>query len=150
MKELCSAYLRKKNISKEIIAAAAKTMKISASYLYLSRKLILKEDTLAHKIDAYITSHIQEELSAAALCKQFSISKSYLYKLSEHSFGMGIAEHIRNIRIHLAKKLLGDTDAPIYEIADQVGICDYNYFTKIFKRETGILPRVYRKENTMR
>jgi AraC-like DNA-binding protein len=150
MKELYNSYLRKKNISKEIIAAAAKTMEVSASYLYLSRKLTLKEDTLAHKIDSYITSHIQEELSADTLCKQFCISKSHLYKLSNHSFSMGIAEHIRNIRIHLAKRLLGDTDIPIYEIADQVGICDYNYFTKVFKRETGMLPKIYRKENTIR
>lgn len=150
MNELYSAYLRKKNISKEIIVAAAKTMEISASYLYLSRKLILKKDTLANEIDSYVTSHISEDLSTAILCKHFGISKSSLYKISEHSFSMGIAEHIRNIRIHLAKKLLVDTDAPIYEIADQVGIYDYNYFTKVFKRETGVIPTVYRKENTMR
>lgn len=150
MDELYKAFLRKKNISEEVIAAAAKTMEISASYLYLSRKLTLKQDTLASKIDSYITAHIQEDLSAPILCSHFNLSKSHLYKLSEQSFGMGIAEHIRNVRIHIAKKLLGDTDAPIYEIADKVGINDYNYFTRVFKRETGILPTTYRKENTMR
>lgn len=150
MKELYSAYLRKKNISKETIAAAAKMMEISASYLYLSRKLTLRKDTLASKIDSYINSNIREDLSASVLCKHFGISKSHLYKLSEQSFGFGIAEHIRSVRIHMAKKLLGDTDAPIYEIADQVGIYDYNYFTKVFKRETGVLPTTYRKENSMR
>ncbi|MNY77182.1 DNA-binding transcriptional regulator AraC [compost metagenome] len=50
----------------------------------------------------------------------------------------------------MAKKLLGDSDYPVYEIAGQVGIPDYNYFTKAFKRETGVLPTVYRKENTLR
>ena len=147
---LYSAYLKKKNISKEIIAAAAKTMEISASYLYLSRKLILKEDSLASKLDHYINSNIQTELSAPTLCSHFGISKSHLYKLSEQCFGMGIAEHIRSVRIHLAKQLLGDTDLPIYEISDRVGINDYNYFTKIFKRETGLLPTAYRKENKLR
>ncbi|EHS55916.1 hypothetical protein WG8_4069 [Paenibacillus sp. Aloe-11] len=63
---------------------------------------------------------------------------------------MGIAEHIRSTRIHLAKQLLGDTDAPVYEIAEQVGISDYNYFTKAFKRETGVLPTTYRKESALR
>jgi AraC-type DNA-binding domain-containing proteins len=150
MNELHKAYTKKKNISKDTIAAAANMMEISASYLYLSRKLILKEDTLANKIDTYINTHIKDDLSATILCKNFNISKSRLYKISEHSFGMGIAEHIRNIRIHIAKRLLGDTDIPIYEIADMVGINDYNYFTKVFKRETEVLPTTYRKENTMR
>ena len=150
MKELYTAFLRKKNISKEIIVAAAKTMEISASYLYLSRKLILKEDSLAQKMDTYINNNIQDDLSAPALGKHFGISKSHLYKLSEQCFGMGIAEHIRSVRIHLAKQLLGDTDLPIYEIADRTGINDYNYFTKVFKRETGVLPTAYRKENTIR
>ena len=147
MRELHSIYLRKKIIAKEIISAAAKTIEISASYLYLSRKLILKEDTLAYRIDSYITAHIREELSATVLCRHFNISKSHLYKLAEHSFGMGIAQHIRSIRIHLAKKFLGDSALPVYAIADKVGISDYNYFTKVFQRETGMLPTVYRKKN---
>ncbi|WP_181592500.1 PocR ligand-binding domain-containing protein [Paenibacillus sp. YN15] len=147
MNKLYNAFQRKKHISKSIIEAYARTMEMSASYLYLSRMLILKQDTLAQKIDGYITEHIKDDLSVSVLCKQFNISKSHLYKLSEQSFGVGIAEHIRNIRIQLGKKLLGDTDCPIYEIAEQVGIPDYNYFTKAFKRLTGILPSAYRKEN---
>ncbi|WP_068505135.1 PocR ligand-binding domain-containing protein [Paenibacillus kribbensis] len=150
MNELHRAFLRKKYISKEIIDAYAKTMEMSASYLYLSRKLILKKDTLAQKIDDYITVNIKENLSVPVLCKHFGISKSHLYKLSQQSFGMGIAEHIRSTRIHLAKQLLGDTDAPVYEIAERVGISDYNYFTKAFKRETGVLPTTYRKESALR
>ncbi|MFD1904020.1 helix-turn-helix transcriptional regulator [Paenibacillus rhizoplanae] len=88
------------------------------------------------KIDGYITEHIQEPLSVPVLCKAFSISKSHLYKLSEQNFGMGIAEYIRSLRIQMAKRLLGDTDSPIYEIAEQVGIPDYNYFTKAFKKRS--------------
>lgn len=149
MNKLYSAFQRKKHISKEVIDAYAKTMEMSASYLYLSRMLVLKEDTLAQKIDGYIAEHIQEPLSVPVLCKEFSISKSHLYKLSEQNFGMGIAEYIRSLRIQMAKRLLGDTDSPIYEIAEQVGIPDYNYFTKAFKKVTGTLPRVYRKENTL-
>lgn len=150
MNELHNIYLRKKIISKETISAFAKTMEMCASYLYLSRKLSLKKDTLAFQIDSFINANIKEELSVPILCEHFSISKSHLYIISEHSYGMGIAEHIRNIRIQLAKGLLSDTDAPIYEIANSVGICDYNYFTKIFKKETGVVPKVYRKETSIR
>ncbi|MDF2921280.1 MAG: hypothetical protein K0R57_194 [Paenibacillaceae bacterium] len=148
MEELYQAFMQKEMISDDIIEAYAKTMEMSASYLYLSRKLVLKQDALAQKIDAHISAHIRGDLSVPVLCRRFGISKSHLYKLSEQSFGMGIAEYIRNTRIHLAKQLLGETDAPVYEIAEQVGIADYNYFTKAFKRKTGLLPTAYRKENS--
>ncbi|AIQ70329.1 PocR ligand-binding domain-containing protein [Paenibacillus graminis] len=150
LEALHQVFMKKRYISKEVINAYAKTMEMSASYLYLSRKLVLKKDSLAQKIDNYISTHIRDDLSVPTLCKFLGISKSHLYKLSQQSFGMGIAEHIRSIRIHQAKQLLGDTDAHIYEIAEQVGIPDYNYFTKTFKRETGVLPTAYRKESSLR
>lgn len=49
-------------------------------------------------------------------------------------------------RIQAAKSLLSGTDLRISEISRQVGIGDYNYFSKIFKRETGRSPREYRRE----
>ena len=44
-----------------------------------------------------------------------------------------------------AKLLLGETDSPVKDIASQVGIFDYNYFTKVFKAYTGVTPSRYRK-----
>src|SRR5690554_336322 len=149
IEELYKAFLSMKVISQDEIIASAKMMEICASYLYLSRKIILKKDTLAQKIDTYINSHIREDLSANIICKKFNISRSRLYKICAKSFGTGIAQHIRNIRINYAKKLLVDTNLPIYKIAEAVGIDDYNYFTKVFKRETHVLPSQYRKENQL-
>ncbi|MNC39540.1 hypothetical protein D3C75_882050 [compost metagenome] len=51
---------------------------------------------VAQKIDGYISEHITENLSVPVLCKQFNLSKSHLYKLSEQSFGLGIAETARH------------------------------------------------------
>jgi YesN/AraC family two-component response regulator len=43
-----------------------------------------------------------------------------------------------------AKQYLEETRNPIYEIAENVGIPDYNYFTKVFKEETGVTPSAFR------
>ena len=48
------------------------------------------------------------------------------------------------ITLQRAKELLTDTNIPIYQIANEVGIDDYNYFTKIFKKEIGITPKDFR------
>lgn len=36
-----------------------------------------------------------------------------------------------------------------HDLNVHIGICDYNYFTKVFKGETEMVPRLYRKETTM-
>lgn len=62
-----------------------------------------------------------------------------------HSFGDGITQYVRRNRIRKAEKLLGESDKKIAEIAELVGFPDYNYFTKVFKKETGFTPREYRR-----
>jgi YesN/AraC family two-component response regulator len=52
---------------------------------------------------------------------------------------------IRDIRIERAKQLLQSGKQPVFEIACQVGIWDYNYFTKVFNEETGVPPSTFRK-----
>ena len=59
----------------------------------------------------------------------------------------GIAEHIKNLRIEEAKRLLVETDLPVYQIADQVGFTDYNYFCRVFKKEVGLPAKKYRNAN---
>ena len=49
------------------------------------------------------------------------------------------------IRIRNAKELLLSTNEQVGEIARKVGIPDYNYFTKIFRKMTGQTPTQYRK-----
>jgi len=142
-------YLIYKNrliISEEIISSAARTMEISASYLYLSRKITLCENSLPLLINTFISDNIKENLTVSILCQHFSLSKSMLYQVSAQYFGMGIAKYIRFVRLQKALLLLSDTNKPIYEVANNVGICDYNYFTKIFKKHTGFTPKVFRKK----
>lgn len=57
---------------------------------------------------------------------------------------MGLADYIRRKRVHLAKKLL-KSDFMVKEVGDMVGINDYNYFSKLFKKETGYSPTEYKK-----
>lgn len=47
---------------------------------------------------------------------------------------MGISEHIRRMRVKVACDLLRNTEDRVSDIATEVGIPDYNYFTKVFKK----------------
>lgn len=146
LKLLETAFNKCKFININQIKSAAKILEACAGYLWLSKLATLNEDNLSKKIEEYIGLHIKESLTAVEICDALMISKSMLYKLSEHSYEMGIAEYIRKRRIEMAKSFLEKEEYSIAEIAVEVGLDDYNYFSKIFKKHTGLTPSQYRKK----
>lgn len=143
-----NSFNKNKYISINQVKSAAKILEACAGYLWLSKLATFKEDNLAKKLEEFISLHIKDNLTAQDLCNSLKISKSLLYKLSSHSYEMGIAEYIRNRRIQMAKDLLEKEDYSISEIATEVGLSDYNYFSKIFRKHTGLTPSQYRKEQS--
>ena len=80
------------------------------------------------------------------MCGEYGISRNRLYQVTGHGYGKGIAAYVREIRIKTAMELLNTTEWRISEVAREVGIPDYNYFTKVFKKYMGQTPSQYRKQ----
>lgn len=135
-------------ISKDFITSASHIMQAVASYLCLERMVILRQKDLPVQIDEYLSAHFTDEIDTSSLCEYFGIGKTTLYEISKQNYGVGIAEHIRFLRIEKAKTLL--TEYPqmrISEIASACGFNDYNYFITVFKKLVGIPPKQYRKSS---
>ncbi|MCD8068519.1 MAG: PocR ligand-binding domain-containing protein [Lachnospiraceae bacterium] len=131
-------------IQQDHISSASHIMQAVASYLCMERMVALRQDTLPMRIDTYIQEHFCENISAVTIADHFRIGRTKLYELANQSYGMGIAEHIRNLRIEKARVLLKDhPELSIAEIASMCGFSDYNYFITVFKRLTGISPKAY-------
>ena len=92
----------------------------------------------------YIKNNLGSNLSIPQLCKTLHVSKNVLYKSFHESRGCTVTEYINKQRIKEAQKQLRETDMPIYHIATAVGIPNYTYFCRLFKKITGITPIVYR------
>ena len=132
-------------ISSEYILSASHILQGVASYLCLERMVTLHQQELPFQIDSYISEHYTEDIDVPSLCARFQIGKTSLYEFSKQNYGMGIAEHIRTLRIEKAKQLLLEQpDLHIAEIASLCGFSDYNYFITVFKRLVGIPPQKYR------
>lgn len=99
------------------------------------------------QIDEYISKHFSEQIDALSLCQKFEIGKTQLYEIAKQNYGIGIAEHIRNLRIEKAKRLLEESELPLAEIASQCGFKNHNYFITVFKRMVGIPPKRYGKSS---
>ena len=134
-------------VEKDYITAASHLMQAVASWLCLEQMAVLKHEDLPGQIDSYISAHFTEDIDAAFLCDKFHIGKTPLYEIAKQNYGCGIAQHIRNLRMEKARRLLLENpDMRIGEVASQCGYSDYNYFITVFKRVTGVSPRKYRKE----
>lgn len=125
------------------ISAAAKIMESCACYLCVSELVKLDEGELIFHLDNFINNNISGDLTVSALCRRFGISKNRLYSISNSIYGMGIANYIRKKKVGLAGQYLKQGYS-VADAAEKAGFSDYNYFSKIFKRETGVLPSKYK------
>lgn len=85
------------------------------------------------------------ELTLKSLGNQLGFSPNYLSVLIKKELGISFQQYLIQERIKKAKLLLLTTDLKIYEIAEQVGFEDINYFSQRFKQIEGITPRQFKK-----
>ena len=142
-KNLLDALNKKDFTDKKIITASARLISMCASYVHFRKVLSLRKESLSMLISRYISQNIKN------ITKEFAISKGKLYNISKDAFNMGISDYIRKQRIKKAIMLLKDENMPIYHIADEVGISDANYLTKLIKKETGKTPKQIKKESLL-
>lgn len=131
--------------SSEELGAAATVLQAITSYVMTNRWVIPGNSEFIRQLDCYIEDRLSQTITVDEISAAFRIGRTRLYEISMEYLGCGLAEYIRIRRIHHAQRLLQETDTPITEIAYAVGFSDYNHFSRIFKKQTGISARAYRK-----
>lgn len=102
---------------------------------------------LSHVIE-YIHQHYTESISITQVCEHFQYSSSYVSHIFNRFMGMNFNCYINKLRIRKAKEILQCENISIAELALQCGFSDPNYFSCIFKKETGFSPSAYRRSLT--
>ena len=104
------------------------------------------QDSRIWEIEMYLMEHYQD-ISLQQLARQFHFSTTYLSRLLYQNWGIGFAQGLQRIRLHMAENLLRSTDLSITDICRQVGYENDSYFIRIFKRAYGLTPGQYRKQS---
>lgn len=116
-------------------------------YCNLIRKCNLQHySVIIRKALTYINTDLCADLRLNVLAELLNINASYLSTLFKKEVGMTLTDYVNKSRMEHAQKLLLCTDLPIKSIAQQCGIPDIYYFTRLFKRVTGTTPKTYRDE----
>jgi len=99
----------------------------------------------SERIKNYIRTNYAHSISLRSISRDLYLHPSHVSRRFHEETGLTITEFILEERIRRAKTMLRQTDISIKNIAVNVGVSDANYFTRIFKKSTGITPAVYRK-----
>lgn len=98
-------------------------------------------------VKKYINEHIEEKLTLNKVAKEFNISPNYLSVLFSRNSDIGFSDYINQSKIDAAKKMMTDGDYKIYEISDRLSFESAFYFSRVFKKVTGLSPRDYMNQN---
>lgn len=93
----------------------------------------------------YIKEYYTEALTLKQIAQIVSVTPAYLSSRFVKYCGQNFWEYVTQVRIVKAKELLKSTNLQVQEIAQKVGYTDVAYFSRIFRRITGITPLNYRK-----
>lgn len=100
-----------------------------------------------HRMDA-VTSHMETvidgQLDLDTLADIAGLSKFHFIKKYKDAFGYTPVQHFIHRKMERACLLLDTTRLNIGEVADQLGYEDPHYFSRLFKKVTGISPQQYR------
>lgn len=92
-----------------------------------------------------LKSSIFEPLSIDDVCARTSYGRAYLFRVFKAETGKTIMDYYLDLKMDKAKQLLREDELTVKEIAAKLAFNEPNYFTKTFKRITGITPSQYKK-----
>ena len=104
-----------------------------------------KYGSVVGQVVSYVHSHYDGDVNLGLLSDMLHVSSSYLSRIFLQKTGMNFVDFLTEVRIDKAKQLLQDFDLSISEITDRVGFTNAKYFGKVFKRECGVTPSLYRE-----
>ncbi len=95
----------------------------------------------------YIDNNFHKDISLDELAGELGISSYYFSKLFKEEKGEGFVEYLTRRRVEEAKALLKSPEHSIKEVGVACGYSDPNYFSRIFKKATGMTPTEYKDKN---
>lgn len=100
--------------------------------------------TVAQIMD-YLSEHFHEAITLDILSAQVGLSTFRISHLVKEQTGKTVLQHIHQLRVQEAQRLLEGSDMSCTDIAYESGFGDQSYFIKQFKKWMGITPARYRK-----
>ena len=118
----------------------------TADFYRNNRQDDIYDDPLVARVTRYFWEHIDEDITLDSVLKLFSVNKNSLNDAFNREVSMSCMAYLEQLRIITAKSELQYGSHTVSEISVGVGYSDTNYFSKVFKKHTGMTPSEYMKQ----
>lgn len=95
----------------------------------------------------FLRSHLSQPLTLSEIAKGCSMSVSKLKMLFREKTGGGPINYLIELRVKEAKRLIREGNMDFTEIAESLGFASLHYFSRLFKKVTGMSPSAYARKD---
>jgi AraC-like DNA-binding protein len=129
-------------------AGPAEQMLLEVFHKYIKQSSSKKAPEWARELKEMIQDQLDTNMSLSLqqVSDELEINPTYLSReFSKYFDNLSFGDYIRKLRIEKAISLMNDTDYSLTEIAYLTGFSDQSHFNRIFKKQTGQTPSLYKK-----
>lgn len=105
----------------------------------------VKHVDVIYKAIDFVKRNYMKKITLEEVAAQVFLSPSYFSKIFKDEMKCNFNSYLNQIRIDISKKILLDDSVPLVDISSLVGYEDQSYFSKVFKKMTGVSPGRYRE-----
>lgn len=109
------------------------------------KRIVRQVDNRILRVIEFIDLHFKKELNNDLLAREAAMATNSYLRLFKQSTGVTLQQFVQNKRIEKAITLMHNQSGSIDQIAEWCGFSDRHHFSKVFKRQVGVAPGVYRK-----
>ena len=112
---------------------------------YSLSAVIFTNNALVNKCLFYIRASVYNSISLRKICERFGYSESYISALFKKHTDYTVTDYINQIKMQEARILIRENRSRITEIAELLCYEDVRYFSRVFKKFSGMSPSEYKK-----
>lgn len=102
------------------------------------------KNAFVEKAKQFIAEHYHQSLTLESIAQHVYLSPVYLSFLFKQVEGVNLSDHLTEVRLEQAKRLLQQSSLKTYEVALRTGYQDEKYFSRLFKKKTSLTPTEFR------
>lgn len=122
-------------------------LNVLMQYEQYTKNLRSGNHPIINKVLKIMDREYKNDLPLDEMALRMNVTPEYLSTLFMKELGIKYTTYRAQIRIDVAKGLLSEGKLKIYEVAEESGFPDVKYFTKVFKKYTGVSPGEYVRTN---
>jgi two-component system, response regulator YesN len=108
-----------------------------------------KSNDIVSQVSNCVLTSDDGDISLRAIAEKLFMNKTYISEAFKQKSGVSLVEYLTIVKMERAKRLLLDANLKTYEVGDKLGYKDVEYFSKLFKKYTGLPPTEFRQNHVM-